>query len=66
MAHRHALAERTPQHDDARAIAPEADALGALVLAGIEGGLLLSRAERSQRPLILVGEQLAQILESRM
>lgn len=44
---------------------PEQSArLATLVLASIEGGLLLARVERNRRPLLDVGEQLSAILEA--
>jgi TetR/AcrR family transcriptional repressor of lmrAB and yxaGH operons len=45
---------------------PDADALAALVLAGIEGALVLARADRNGAPLLLVGGQLATILRERV
>jgi hypothetical protein len=36
------------------------------VLAGIEGALLLARVERERGPLLLVREELARVLESRV
>jgi TetR/AcrR family transcriptional repressor of lmrAB and yxaGH operons len=49
----------------ARGVDPsEGEALAGLVLAGIEGALLLARVERERGPLLLVGEELARVLES--
>ena len=46
--------------------ASEADSLATLVLAAIEGGLLLSRAARNQGPLRVVGRELASVLRQRL
>jgi TetR/AcrR family transcriptional regulator, lmrAB and yxaGH operons repressor len=45
---------------------PQARSLATLVLAGIEGALILARAERSARPLEDVGRELAAVLRSRL
>lgn len=45
--------------------AAEATSLATLVLAGIEGALLLARARRNAEPLRLVGHELAQLLRNR-
>jgi len=45
---------------------PEADSLAALVLAGIEGALILARAQRAAEPLDTVGRELAQVLRARV
>ena len=51
----------------ARGIAgADAHRLATLVLAGIEGGLLLARAYRSSEPLQAVGDELAAVLRSRI
>jgi TetR/AcrR family transcriptional repressor of lmrAB and yxaGH operons len=51
----------------ARGIAPaDARRLASLVLAGIEGGLLLARASRSPEPLRSVGEELTAVLQARI
>jgi len=51
----------------ARGIAgAEAPRLATLVLAGIEGGLLLARASRSPEPLRAVGDELTAILQARI
>jgi AcrR family transcriptional regulator len=51
----------------ARGVATEdADALATLVLAAIEGGLLLARAHRDSTPLTTVGHELASILRTRV
>ena len=41
-----------------------ATGLATLILASIEGALLLARAERDRRPLVEVGEQLALVLDA--
>lgn len=47
-----------------RGVAPHvADALGTTVVAGIEGALLLCRAEESTKPLALVADQLAAMVD---
>jgi TetR/AcrR family transcriptional repressor of lmrAB and yxaGH operons len=46
--------------------ASEVDSLAILVLAAIEGGLLLSRAARDQGPLRIVGAELAKDLRHRL
>lgn len=58
-----ALAEAMTAHG---AAPPEATSLATLVLAGIEGALVLARAERSPQPLRLVGTELASILRARL
>jgi TetR/AcrR family transcriptional regulator, lmrAB and yxaGH operons repressor len=45
---------------------PEALQLATLVLAGIEGGLLLARADRSCEPLRSVGDELTALLRARV
>ncbi len=40
--------------------------LATIVLANVEGGLLLARVSRSKEPLTLVGEQLASLLEAEL
>jgi TetR/AcrR family transcriptional repressor of lmrAB and yxaGH operons len=40
--------------------------LATVVLAGIEGALVVARVGRSKRPLVLTGEHLAQLLESEL
>jgi len=44
----------------------DADQLATLVLAAIEGGLLLARANRDGAPLRTVGRQLAALLRTRV
>jgi TetR/AcrR family transcriptional repressor of lmrAB and yxaGH operons len=46
--------------------ASEADSLATLVLAAMEGGLLLSRAARDQGPILIVGAELARNLRHRL
>jgi TetR/AcrR family transcriptional repressor of lmrAB and yxaGH operons len=60
---RDALTEAITAHG---AAAPEAASLATLVLAGIEGGLLLSRATRDPGPLRTVGSELATALRARL
>lgn len=51
----------------ARGASPEESrALGTLVVAGIEGALLLARAGRDPEPLLLVGQELAAVLRARV
>jgi TetR/AcrR family transcriptional repressor of lmrAB and yxaGH operons len=45
---------------------PDAASLAMLVLAGVEGGLLLSRAARDPAPLRTVGAELALVLRARL
>ncbi len=44
----------------------EAERLALLVIAGIEGALLLARAARSPTPLTVVGDEMAALLRSRV
>jgi TetR/AcrR family transcriptional repressor of lmrAB and yxaGH operons len=44
----------------------DADALATFVLAGIEGALVLARAERNGAPVLLIGDQLAEIVRERV
>jgi TetR/AcrR family transcriptional repressor of lmrAB and yxaGH operons len=60
---REALAQAFERRGANRA---DAEALAALVLAGIEGALVLARAERNGLPLLLVGKQLATIVRERV
>jgi TetR/AcrR family transcriptional repressor of lmrAB and yxaGH operons len=60
---RAALADSFGAHDIE---ASEADSLATLVLAAIEGGLLLSRTARDQGPLRIVGAELAKDLRHRL
>lgn len=46
--------------------APEAAALGTLVLAGLEGAMVLARAARDPEPLHTVGRELAEVLRGRI
>lgn len=48
------------------ASAEEAAALGTLVLAGLEGGMVLARAARDPEPLHTVGRELAAVLRGRV
>ena len=48
------------------AAAPEASALATLILAGIEGALLMARASRDTEPLRTVGRELAAVLTARL
>ena len=45
---------------------PEAGALATLILAGIEGALLMARASRDTEPLRTVGRELATVLTARL
>jgi len=45
---------------------PQADALATLVVAGVEGGLLLARAERDPAALRTVGKELTRVLRDRV
>jgi len=45
---------------------PEAGQLATLVLAAVEGGLLLARAKRDAEPLRTVGQELASLLRARV
>jgi TetR/AcrR family transcriptional repressor of lmrAB and yxaGH operons len=60
---RTALSEALAAHGLAE---PEARSLATLVLAGIEGALVLARAERSGEPLETVGRELASVLRARI
>jgi TetR/AcrR family transcriptional repressor of lmrAB and yxaGH operons len=44
--------------------APRAESLGALILAGMEGGLMLSRAAHDTAALRSVGDELAAVVEA--
>jgi TetR/AcrR family transcriptional regulator, lmrAB and yxaGH operons repressor len=44
----------------------EADGLAALILAGMEGALLLARAHRDPAPLHVVGQQLSEVVKQRI
>jgi TetR/AcrR family transcriptional repressor of lmrAB and yxaGH operons len=60
---RDALTESVTAHGAAR---PDAESLATLVLAGMEGALLLSRAARDPGPLRTVGKELATVLRARL
>ncbi len=60
---RDALTESVTAHGAAR---PDAESLATLVLAGMEGALLLSRAARDPGPLRTVGKELAAVLRARL
>lgn len=60
---RDALTEAIAAHG---AATPEAASLATLILAGMEGGLLLSRATHDPRPLRTVGSELATALRARL
>jgi TetR/AcrR family transcriptional repressor of lmrAB and yxaGH operons len=44
----------------------EASRLAGLILAGVEGGLILARASRSSEPLRAVGDELTAVLRARI
>ena len=47
------------------AYGPRADRLAMLILAAIEGGIILARSEQSEQPLLDVADEIAMLLEKR-